>query len=257
MRADDQRAGTWRHECSGCQRRDCYGGVRWTNCTTGRRHAHGSHGHAPLDCTTTGSSVNCGMAQATSSVDGYLSHMTGQHSMEASGAGFTPYNATNPSGFISGITSSNVTTALGYTPYTQQSIWIYFRQPIHHSRRDLSGSGATSITAAAASGYYMPSTTDQSNWNGRSAALDSLAGQRATSHCGIRKHKHIVHRLRHSEHSIDYRGTRRQRQLQRGNDNGGIDWQPSTATNLSTNGTASQVWDELRARHKWQTPAVP
>jgi hypothetical protein len=29
---------------------------------------------------------------------------------------FTPYNATNPSGYISGITSGNVTTALGYTP---------------------------------------------------------------------------------------------------------------------------------------------
>ena len=31
--------------------------------------------------------------------------------------GFTPYNATNPSGFITGITSGNVTTALGFTPY--------------------------------------------------------------------------------------------------------------------------------------------
>lgn len=31
--------------------------------------------------------------------------------------GFTPYNATNPSGFISGITSGMVTTALGFTPY--------------------------------------------------------------------------------------------------------------------------------------------
>lgn len=30
--------------------------------------------------------------------------------------GFTPYNATNPSGYISGITSGMVTTALGYTP---------------------------------------------------------------------------------------------------------------------------------------------
>lgn len=29
----------------------------------------------------------------------------------------------------------------------------------------LSGSGTTSITASAASGYYMPTTTDQSNWN--------------------------------------------------------------------------------------------
>ena len=34
-----------------------------------------------------------------------------------SALGFTPYNATNPSGFITGITSSNVTTALGFTPY--------------------------------------------------------------------------------------------------------------------------------------------
>lgn len=31
--------------------------------------------------------------------------------------GFTPYNATNPEGYISGITSSDVTTALGFTPY--------------------------------------------------------------------------------------------------------------------------------------------
>lgn len=30
--------------------------------------------------------------------------------------GFTPYNATNPNNYISGITSSMVTTALGYTP---------------------------------------------------------------------------------------------------------------------------------------------
>jgi hypothetical protein len=32
--------------------------------------------------------------------------------------GYTPYNATNPSGYITGITSGNVTTALGYTPVT-------------------------------------------------------------------------------------------------------------------------------------------
>ena len=30
--------------------------------------------------------------------------------------GYTPYNSTNPNGYISGITSSDVTTALGYTP---------------------------------------------------------------------------------------------------------------------------------------------
>jgi len=32
--------------------------------------------------------------------------------------GFTPYNATNPTGYITGITSSNVTTALGFTPFS-------------------------------------------------------------------------------------------------------------------------------------------
>lgn len=31
--------------------------------------------------------------------------------------GYTPYNSTNPDGYISGITSGDVTTALGYTPY--------------------------------------------------------------------------------------------------------------------------------------------
>lgn len=34
----------------------------------------------------------------------------------ATALGFTPYNATNPAGYITGITSGNVTTALGYTP---------------------------------------------------------------------------------------------------------------------------------------------
>lgn len=34
-----------------------------------------------------------------------------------SALGFTPYNSTNPSNYISGITSGMVTTALGFTPY--------------------------------------------------------------------------------------------------------------------------------------------
>ena len=38
----------------------------------------------------------------------------------------------------------------------------------------LSGSGSTSITASAASGYYMPTTTDQSTWNGKQAAYTNL-----------------------------------------------------------------------------------
>ena len=35
--------------------------------------------------------------------------------------GFTPYNATNPNSYITGITSSMVTTALGYTPYNSSN----------------------------------------------------------------------------------------------------------------------------------------
>ncbi len=39
-------------------------------------------------------------------------------SMIIASLGFTPYSTTNPSNFITGITASNITTALGYTPYS-------------------------------------------------------------------------------------------------------------------------------------------
>ena len=35
--------------------------------------------------------------------------------------GYTPYNSTNPSGYITGISSGDVTTALGYTPYNSSN----------------------------------------------------------------------------------------------------------------------------------------
>jgi hypothetical protein len=37
--------------------------------------------------------------------------------MVTTALGFTPYNATNPSGYLTSITSGMVTTALGFTPY--------------------------------------------------------------------------------------------------------------------------------------------
>lgn len=47
-------------------------------------------------------------------------YLTGITSAQVTGAlGFTPYNATNPNGYISGINSSMVTTALGYTPFNK------------------------------------------------------------------------------------------------------------------------------------------
>ena len=45
---------------------------------------------------------------------GYITGITSSNVTTA--LGYTPYNATNPSGYITGITSGNVTTALGYTP---------------------------------------------------------------------------------------------------------------------------------------------
>lgn len=46
---------------------------------------------------------------------GYISGINS--GMVTTALGFTPYNSTNPNGYISSITSSNVTAALGYTPY--------------------------------------------------------------------------------------------------------------------------------------------
>ena len=48
----------------------------------------------------------------------------------------------------------------------------------------LAGSGATSITASAGSGYYMPTTSDQTNWNGKQAAgsyITALTGDGTAS----------------------------------------------------------------------------
>jgi hypothetical protein len=45
-------------------------------------------------------------------------YLTGITSAQVTAAlGFTPYSAANPSNFLTGITSSQVTTALGFTPY--------------------------------------------------------------------------------------------------------------------------------------------
>ena len=55
---------------------------------------------------------------ASGSANGYLSSTdwTTFNNKQAA-LGYTPYNATNPAGYISGITYSNVVTALGFTPY--------------------------------------------------------------------------------------------------------------------------------------------
>jgi hypothetical protein len=74
----------------------------------------------------TGISVNTGTGGVTvtntitnnnqlTNGSGYITGITSGNVTTA--LGYTPYNATNPNGYITGITSGNVTTALGYTPY--------------------------------------------------------------------------------------------------------------------------------------------
>ena len=58
--------------------------------------------------------------------------------------GFTPYNSTNPSGYISSITSGNVTTALGYTPYNSTNPSAYI--------------ALTALSFVAGSGAYNNTT---------------------------------------------------------------------------------------------------
>ena len=48
--------------------------------------------------------------------------------------GYTPYNSTNPSGYITGISSGMVTTALGYTPYNSSNPSGYLTQSTADAR---------------------------------------------------------------------------------------------------------------------------
>jgi hypothetical protein len=65
-------------------------------------------------------------------------------SSDVTGAlGFTPYNATNPAGYISGITSGNVTTALGYTPYNSSNPSGYITSSALSGYAPLTGTGAS------------------------------------------------------------------------------------------------------------------
>lgn len=59
--------------------------------------------------------VTSGTTLASADLPTYTGSLTSAQVTTA--LGYTPYNSSNPSGYITGITSSMVTTALGYTPY--------------------------------------------------------------------------------------------------------------------------------------------
>ena len=89
---------------------------------------------------------------------GYISGITSSDVTTA--LGFTPYNATNPNGYISGITSSDVTTALGFTPYNSTNPNGYI-------------SGITSSDVTTALGYTPYNSTNPSGYIS-SAAVSTL-----------------------------------------------------------------------------------
>jgi hypothetical protein len=62
---------------------------------------------APVDCTTSGSSVNCAMAQATSSVDGYLSHIDWAAFNAKQNALTNPVTGTGTTGYYSLLTGAS------------------------------------------------------------------------------------------------------------------------------------------------------
>lgn len=69
--------------------------------------------------------------------------------------GYTPYNSTNPSGYITGINSSMVTTALGYTPYNSSNPNGYIT-----SSGSISGNAATATNSTQLGGL-----TKSNLWN--------------------------------------------------------------------------------------------
>jgi len=77
---------------------------------------------------------------------GYITGITSGNVTTA--LGFTPYNSTNPSGYITGITSGNVTTALGFTPYNSTNPSGYVTSSILASTH----TGALSTSSACSTG---------------------------------------------------------------------------------------------------------
>ena len=75
------------------------------------------------------------------------------------------YPASNPNSYISSITSSNVTTALGYTPYNSANPSNYIAlTAISSTATGLTYNNSTG-TFSLTSGYGIPTSTQITNWN--------------------------------------------------------------------------------------------
>jgi len=91
---------------------------------------------------------------------GYISGITG--AMVTGALGFTPYSNSNPSGYISGITSTMVVSALGFTPYSNGNPSGYI-------------SGITGAMVTGALGYTPYDSANPSGYLNSSFSLGSDA----------------------------------------------------------------------------------
>ena len=119
------------------------------------------------------------ISQSGSGASGYLSStdwstFNGKQATLVSGTNIKTINSTTLLGSgdiaIPSINGTGFVKASGTTLSYDNSTYLTGNQTITLGGI-LSGSGTTSILASAAAGYYMPSTSDQSNWNGKEAAL--------------------------------------------------------------------------------------
>ena len=126
---------------------------------------------------------------ATQSWVGNQGYITGITSGDVTSAlGYTPYNSTNPNGYISGITSGDVTTALGYTPYDASNPSGYTSNvgtvtSVNNTSPDSSGNVTLIIpdslpSQTGHSGEFLTTDGTDASW----AAVDALPSQ--TGHSG-------------------------------------------------------------------------
>ena len=102
------------------------------------------------------------MAAANTTTPGYLTAADwNTFNGKQAALGFTPYNATNPSGYISSITSANVTTALGYTPYNSSNPSGYITSSSLSSYLPLSGGTLSGVLTSSIGGYGRVNGNDQ------------------------------------------------------------------------------------------------
>jgi hypothetical protein len=110
-------------------------------------------------------------------------YLTGITSLQVTTAlGFTPYNATNPNGYITGITSGMVTTALGFTPYNSTNPSGYMTASSANTLTNKSGNISqwtnnsgylTSITSGQVTGALGYTPYNSTNPNGYISGITS------------------------------------------------------------------------------------